>query len=67
MKTTLAVIVLITAACSVCRAEVFTVGAGSYTDDLAGFDPKDTGPTFTVQVTDDATGTIQLPVFLCIV
>ena len=54
MKTAFTAIILITAVCSVCQAKVIPVGAGSYTDDLTDFDPKDHGPTFTVQVTDDA-------------
>ena len=54
MKTTLAIIALVAAACSVCQAKVFTVGAGSYTDDLADFDPKDSGPTFALRVTEKA-------------
>lgn len=37
-----------------CRADVIPVGGGSYTDDLANFDPQDHGPKFTPRVTDDA-------------
>jgi hypothetical protein len=51
IKTTL---ILAAVTCSVCQAKVFDVGKGSYTDDLADFDPEDHGTTFTVQVTDDA-------------
>jgi hypothetical protein len=51
IKTALTVIVVL---CGVCQAKVIPVGKGSYTDDLAGFDPEDHGTTFTVQVTDDA-------------
>ncbi len=54
MKSNLAVIAIITTACIVCRAEIFTVGAGSYTDSLADFDPDDHGPTFAVRVTAEA-------------
>lgn len=54
MKTVLAVIAVMAAVYDVCPAEVFPVGAGSYTDDLADFDPKDHGPTFAVRVTADA-------------
>ena len=54
MKNSLAIIIVIIASCSVCQAEIFSVGAGSYTDDLSGFDLKDHGPTFTLHVTGEA-------------
>ena len=54
MKSIFAVVVVIVAGCGFCQAEIISVGAGSYTDDLADFDPEDHGPTFAVRVAAEA-------------
>lgn len=54
MKSVLAMTVIIVTSFGDCSAEIFTVGAGSYTDDLVDFDTNDHGPTYTPHVTDDA-------------
>ena len=54
IKSSLVLIALVLSVCGVCVAEIFTVGAGSYTDDLAEFDPEDHGPTYTPRIIEEA-------------